>query len=191
MGQNVPQTLTSTLSPTPNWGGGHYTLQTSASSPFGAAPQASVSSLSGTSSPSAFGSSTQKPFATTYQGVKGTLLPDSKDTGGAFGGYSSTFGTNTAAAPASGTRTTGGGFGGLSSRDSLGANTTVGGFGSTVLGSTSAFGTSTTRKPFGSVGGFGSTGATASPRTSNLFQDELALSNRTDTSNDANKGNAK
>jgi hypothetical protein len=56
----------------------------------------------------------------------------------------------------------------------LGAKSDAGGFGSNTTG--------------GGLGGLGSTGAAAQPRA---FGDVVALSEQTDSSSDASKGNAK
>ncbi|OKL58398.1 hypothetical protein UA08_06379 [Talaromyces atroroseus] len=180
-GQNAPQTATASLFGAPSAGTGQDAPKISNSSLFGNAPSAGTRQDAPKTSASLFNlASSQKglsasPVGTTNQGSNGTLPSGSKTSGGGLVGRS------TPTPSLFGPKTTGGGFGSTDGLDS------TEGFGSKGL-----FGRSTS--PLGArsgIGGFASTGATTSPRASIPFQNTPAQPNQTDSSSDADKGNAK
>lgn len=207
--QNTPQTSSAPLSPIPNSGLGQNIPQKSTSSlapnPFGTSPFGARSP--GTYEKSLFG----QPVGTTNQYGNGTSTSDSKTTGGGLIGQR---------ASPWGSKIDGGGFGGLGPKEGFRSYSTAGGgfsfldrsgstdgfasktTGDSLFGGSSlplgaksdigGFGSNTAGGGFSAVGGmFGSNGTTALPRASTLFREAPSQPNQTDSSSDANKGNAK
>ncbi|KUL89118.1 hypothetical protein ZTR_06016 [Talaromyces verruculosus] len=125
------------------------------------------------------------PAAIPIKGSNGTLPSDSKTTGGGL------FGSSTAPPSPFGSKTTAGAFGstgGPGSMDGFGGSRGLFGRSTSPLGAKSDAGGFDSNTTGGGLGGLGSTDATAQPRA---FGDVAALPQQTDTSSDANKGNAK